>query len=394
MGMAHAYELNLRHLRMLHEIAENGSLNAAARIAGISQPALTQALAKIEAAFGIALFARTSDGVIPTTGGRRVLRRVERALAILDDACHRCGGRRSVRLDHYLTNTHVRALSALAEAGSFVRAAEEAAVSVTSIHRAVRDLEKLAGVKLVERRGRGVGLTRAGGKLARGFTVGMAELSAALDEMEDGGGHLSIGAMALSRSVLLPATLAELLRRRPDVRVDVVEGSYLELVELLRSGRIDILIGALRDHPGRDLLQEPLFTNRLTIIGRAEHPLAGKVASFEDLAAYPWIVARRASGLLNRWQQMFDQSDKPRPSAPIQCASVALIRGLLVRSDFLTLLSSDQVNAEIAAGTLVTIASCVPDTMRTIGAISRRDWFPTNLQEEFMAMLREVSNRS
>lgn len=392
--MLQAHDLNLRHLRMLIVIAESGSLNAAAKMAGISQPALTQALAKLETAFGTALFERTPAGVVTTAGGRRVLHRVERGLKSLTQACRRCArGRQGERLDQYLTQTHVRGLTALAESGSFVRAAEDVSVSVPSLHRAVRDLEELAGIELVEKRGRGVGLTRAGARLARGFMVGMAELSAAMEETRGGGRRLSIGAMALSRSVLLPATLAELLRKRPGVRVDVVEGSYLELVELLRSGRIDILIGALRDHPGRDLLQEPLFTDRLTIIGRADHPLADRSAGFEDLAAYPWIVARRASGLLDRWQQMFDKSDKPRPDAPIQCGSVALIRGLLVRSDFLTLLSTDQVSAEIEAGTLVTIDSCVPDTKRTIGAISRRDWFATKLQEEFMALLRDVSSR-
>lgn len=393
-GMRRPYHLNLRHLRLTQVIAASGSLSAAAKIAGISQPALTQALAKLETTFGIALFERASGGVAPSEGGRPVLQRIERALAILAETFQRCGVRRSDQLEHYLTNAHIRALSMLAETGSFIRAAEEAAVSVASVHRAVRDLEKLADLELVERRGRGVGLTRAGANLARGFNIAMTELSAAFEGVRKSGGYLSIGAMALSRSVLLPATMAELLRRRPDVRVDVVDGSYLELVELLRSGRIDILIGALRDRPGRDLVQEPLFTNRLTIIGRADHPLAAKVASFEDLAAYPWIVARRASGLLNRWQEMFDRSDKPRPRAPIQCGSVALIRELLVRSDFLTLLSSDQVNAEIASGTLVPIASCVPDTMRTIGAICRRGWFPTHLQEEFLTLLREGSNLS
>lgn len=389
--MTQAHDLNLRHLRLLHVIADCGSLNAAAKLAGISQPALTQALAKLETAFGAAIFERMAQGVAPTPDGVRILHRVERALRSFAEGCRRSGSRAGDRLNLYLTSTHIRALTALAEAGSYVRAAEEVAVSVPSLHRAVRDLEDVAGLPLVERRGRGVRLTAPALRLARGFQIGLKELSAAINEIEHGGGHLSIGAMALSRSVLLPATLAELLRRRPDVRVDVVEGSYLELVDLLRSGRIDILIGALRDHPGRDLLQEPLFTDRLTIIGRADHPLAGKVASFEDLAAYPWIVARRASGLLDQWQQMFDRSSMPRPQAPIQCGSVALIRGLLGRSDFLTLLSTDQVSAEIGSGTFVKIDSCVPDTMRTIGAISRRDWFATDLQEEFMTLLREVS---
>jgi LysR family transcriptional regulator of gallate degradation len=389
------FDLNLRHLRMLSIIAENGSLSAAAKAASISQPALTQALAKLEAAFGTALFDRTPAGVVPTPSGRRALQRVDRALKSLALACRRCARGTPVgQFENYLTTAHVRGLMALAEAGSFLRAADEAGVSVPSLHRAVRDLEKLSGTALVERRGRGVGLTRAGIKLARGFTIAVTELGAAIEETADGAGRLSIGAMALSRSQLLPATLAELLQERPDIRVDVVEGSYLELVELLRSGKIDILIGALRDAPGRDLLQEPLFTDRLTVIGRAEHPLAGTFANFDQLAENSWIVARRASGLLDRWQQMFDRSGKLRPEAPIQCGSVALIRGLLLRTDFLTLLSTDQVRSEIEAGTLVRIESEVPDTMRTIGAITRRDWFPTKLQEAFMVALRRTGREA
>jgi molybdate transport repressor ModE-like protein len=391
--MTAAHDLNLRHLRLLIGIAQAGSLSLAARASGVSQPALSQALAKLEAAFGVALFDRTASGVSPTAAGRRIVRRVDHALQRISRAFRRSSATPQKGDPHnYLTTAHVRGLINLAEAGSFMRAAESAGVSVPALHRAVRDLEQLSGTALVERRGRGVGLTRAGATLAQGFNLAHAELTTALEESSGKGGRLAIGAMALSRSLLLPATLADLLRDHPAARVDVVEGSYLELVELLRSGRIDMLIGALRDHPGRELLQEPLFTDRLTIIGRAEHPLArgndGGEAGFEDLAAYPWIVARRASGLLDRWQQMFDHADKPRPDAPIQCGSVALIRGVLVRSDFLTLLSPDQVSAEIESGSLVTIQSCVPDTMRTIGAITRRDWYPTALQEQFMAVLR------
>jgi LysR family transcriptional regulator, regulator for genes of the gallate degradation pathway len=387
--MDRVYELNFRHLRLLDSVTTHGSLSTAARAAGISQPALTQALAKLEASFGAQLFSRTPAGVAPTPTGRRVVRRVGRAMARLTQALRRCAAAsKASEPERYLTSGHVRGLLGLAEAGSFLRAAEGASVSVPSLHRAVRDLEGLCGVPLVERRGRGVGLTRAGTQLARGFSLAVAELTAALDEGSHGGPRLAVGAMALSRSLLLPATLAELLRAAPDAQVEVQEGSYLDLVEFLRQGRIDVMVGALREHLPRDLHQEPLFADRLTIIGRADHPLAGGVAGFEELAAYPWIVARRASSLLERWQGLFDRAGKPRPSAPIQCGSVALIRGVLVRSDFLTLLSPDQVAAEIEAGSLIRIRSVVPDTERTIGAITRRDWYPTPLQEAFMAVLR------
>jgi LysR family transcriptional regulator of gallate degradation len=391
--VVNAVDLNLRHLRLLIAIDESGSVSAVARSALISQPALTQALAGLERAFGATLFHRSAAGVVATADGERIILRVRRALNHLARACRDLGKiRAGLPLESYLTMAHVRGLTALAESGGFTRAAEAVGISPPSLHRAVRDIERIAGASLVQRKGRGVELTRAGERLARSFSIAVTELTAATEEAREAGGHLSIGAMALSRSLLLPNTLANLLEARSDIEVDVVEGSYLELVELLRSGRIDLLIGALRDHATADLVQERLFDDSLTIIGRAEHPLAGKVAGFDQLAAYPWIVARRASGLLDRWQKMFDHSEKARPKAPIQCGSVALIRGVLARSDFLTLLSTAQVSAEIDAGTLVRIESVVPDTARTIGVISRRDWYPTKLQNEFILCLRQTAH--
>jgi molybdate transport repressor ModE-like protein len=390
--MTEPFDLNLRHLRALGAIAECGNISGAAKLAGLSQPALTQGLAKLEAQFGAALFERRPQGMQPTLLGKRILVRVARAVARLARAV-RGGARaaRTARPDNRLTSAQVRAMLSLAEAGSFVGAAQAVGLSEPALHRAVRELEDVCGLSFVERRGRGVVLTAAGRRLVRDFALAIAELAAALEESADQGGRLGIGAMALSRSLLLPATLANLSRKAPGAHIDVVEGSYLELAEYLRSGSLDIIIGALREQPPRDLQQEPLFTDKLTVIGRAGHPLAKKRAGFEELTRYPWIVARRASGLLERWQGLFDQAGMPRPHAPIQCGSVALIKGVLIRSDFLTLLSPDQVRAEIDAGHLIGIRSAVPDTARTIGAITRRDWYPTVLQQQFLAELRAVA---
>jgi molybdate transport repressor ModE-like protein len=390
--MAGPFDLNLRHLRALGAIATCGNISSAAQIAGLSQPALTQGLAKLETQFGAALFDRRPQGMEPTATGKRVLARVDRAMARFTRAV-RSGARvgRTSRPEHRLTSAQVRAMLALAEAGSFVAAAQSVGLSEPALHRAVKELEQLCGTEFVERRGRGVGLTAAGHRIVRELTLGVSELSAALEEAADEGGRLAIGAMALSRSLLLPATLAAFSQKAPAAHVDVVEGSYLELAEFLRNGTLDVIIGALRVNPPRDLHEEPLFTDRLTVIGRAGHPLAGRHAGYHDLTLYPWIVARRASGLLDRWQQLFDEAGMPRPTAPIQCGSVALIRGMLVRSDFLTLLSPDQVRAEIDAGQLIEIKSDAPDTARTIGAITRRDWYPTTLQRLFLDELRAVA---
>ncbi len=58
------YELNLRHLRGSLAIAEFGSITAAAGAVSLSQPALTQGLAKLEGQFGYTLFERRSSGMV------------------------------------------------------------------------------------------------------------------------------------------------------------------------------------------------------------------------------------------------------------------------------------------------------------------------------------------
>ncbi|WP_432787895.1 helix-turn-helix domain-containing protein [Novosphingobium rhizosphaerae] len=59
---ADPFELNLRHLRALLAIAEKGSITAAAESVSLSQPALTQGLAKLERQFGYSMFERRAGG--------------------------------------------------------------------------------------------------------------------------------------------------------------------------------------------------------------------------------------------------------------------------------------------------------------------------------------------
>ena len=63
------FDLNLRHLRALPAIMRHGSINAAAEEVSLSQPALTQGLAKLERQLGTTLFVRRFDGMAATDAG-------------------------------------------------------------------------------------------------------------------------------------------------------------------------------------------------------------------------------------------------------------------------------------------------------------------------------------
>ncbi|WP_066801337.1 LysR family transcriptional regulator [Sphingomonas soli] len=384
------FDLNLRHVRAIHAIYARGSMSAAAEAVSLSQPALTQGIAKLERQLGVRLFERRADGMTPTEAGKIFAERAAAAIAHLAAASPRRGTRGFARPELLMTSTQLGAFLALADAGSFAGASQATGLSQPALHRAVRDLEQLGAQPLVDRRGRGVALTDVARRLARGVRLAAAELAAAIAETApDGGegGRIVIGAMPLCRAQLLPAALAKFVGSGTSATIDVLEGSWRELVEPLRDGAVDFMIGALRSEEVPDLVQTPLLADRLAVIGRTGHPLAGRNPDLDALAQYPWIVSHAGTPLRTHWEAIFH--DRPLPAAPIECGSVMTIRGVLRDSDFLTLLSPDQVGIEIETGMLTRIGGELPGTVRTIGVTTRAGWRPTLAQNRFLDLLNE-----
>ena len=77
---------NLRHLVLFDQVVRRGSVSAAARANNLSQPAVTQAVAHIEAALGARLMQRSHAGLTLTGAGHAAAGRVDRALQMLREA--------------------------------------------------------------------------------------------------------------------------------------------------------------------------------------------------------------------------------------------------------------------------------------------------------------------
>jgi DNA-binding transcriptional LysR family regulator len=200
--------------------------------------------------------------------------------------------------------------------------------------------------------------------------------------------------MPLSRARWLPEALLRFSGAHPGIAIAVVEGSYAELAPKLRDGEIDLMLGALRDPAALDdLAQEQVFVDRLALIMRAGHPLAGEARpDGARLAAWPWIVPARPTPLRRYWEEMMRAAGAETPRVWIECGSVLTIRELLVGSDALTLLSPAQLAVELADGILQDLPPPHP-VERPIGMLHRLGWRPTDAQAAFMAILREGGAR-
>ena len=370
---------NIRHLAAFAATVRHGSVTRAARAVNLTQPALTQAISGLEAALGTSLFTRSAAGMAPSQPALLLAPRVEAALGHIGSS--------------RVTGTQVKAFVAVARAGSYAGAGEASELSAASLHRAVADLSVALGQRLIERRGRSIFLTVAGERRLRGFGLALAELRAGLAEVAawqgQAAGKVVIGAMPLSRARWLPEAILRFAALHPGTDLVVIEGSHAELAGPLRSGEIDLMVGALRDGAeDADLAQEPVFVDHPKIVMRCGHPALASPEGRGTLLDYPWILPGRETPLRRYWEDMIAALGAEPPHVGIECGSVMTIRQLLLGSDALTLLSSDQVAVEVAAGLLALVEPPVA-VQRTIGITVRAGWRPTTVQADFIALLHE-----
>jgi DNA-binding transcriptional LysR family regulator len=92
--------IELQHLRHLVALVEHGSFMRAAAALGMSQPALSHSIKKLERQLGAVLFTRNSSGAVPTDSGLLQLERARDLLRLADDFVRTAGGQRTLQTGH------------------------------------------------------------------------------------------------------------------------------------------------------------------------------------------------------------------------------------------------------------------------------------------------------
>ena len=384
---------NLRHLRVFLAVADLKSVTHASAQCNVSQPAVTQALNKLERDVGGALFERSRQGFFLTPRGVLLEKRARRAFALLDSAFAEA----SPRLRITATTAQLQALIAVREMENFTLAARRLGIAQPTVHRAVAQLEQEVARPLFERTSLGMIATRLCQTLAQAARLAFYELGQADADLADFDGRevgrIVIGAMPLSRSSLLPQALARFRVARSTLPVTILDGPYDDLLAGLRRGEIDFLIGALRNPaPIGDVEQVPLFEDRLTLLAGRRHPLVGAPRpTLAQLAAYPWVVPRAGTPTRQQFDALFEPLGAGAPRRIIESGSILLMRELLEISDHLGCISLQQAEAELSKGLLVALDFPVESGSRPIGLTLRREWNPTAAQREMIEHLRAVT---
>jgi LysR family transcriptional regulator of gallate degradation len=401
-GGAAPLSTNLRHLHALLAVAAAGSVSRAADVLHRVPSAVTRAVLELERDIGRQLFERRSRGMAPTAYGELVLARARRIEREFDEAraqlIARGGASPAARAQSLFTSIlngrRLAVIASLAEKRNMPSVAREFGLSQPAISTAVRDLEGQLDVALFERGVRGMIPTIAGEIVAFHFRRVLAELRhigpdiAASEGMIEGCIH--VGALPLGRTHILPRAIAALLARHPRVHVATMESPYEALVTSLRSGDIDFILGALRP-PASDLLQEPLFEDQLAVIARAGHPLArARHVDFHALRRAAWALSRSGSPSRELLERSFADEHEMPPLPSVETGDLAVLRGLLMESDMLTVISPHQLRHEIRNGSLAVVDFPLVRTRRQIGLTQRQSALPAPGAQALMEEIRRV----
>jgi len=194
----------------------------------------------------------------------------------------------------------VQAFIAIADHGSFQKAAGRLHITQTALTRRLQNLEALLGVKLVERTTRSVALTRIGREfLPQGRRL-LSDLASALTEIRETGkaerGDVSIACVPTVGVQYLPRVIQEYSARHPNNRIKILDHASAGVAEavLRREAEFGINIGGPH-HP--ELASVPLLEDRFVLICRDDHPLAKrKKLSWKQLEPHPLIFVGAVSG--------------------------------------------------------------------------------------------------
>lgn len=200
----------------------------------------------------------------------------------------------------------LQAFLAVAEGGSFSRAAEQLFLTQPAITRRVQLLEDEVGARLFDRIGRQVQLTEAGKTLLPRARHILAQVRESLQELQDLTGEIR-GTLRLLTSHhiglhRLPRVLKHYKQRNPQVRLQIGFFNSRETHERILAGDGDLGVTTLE--AGDAALQHhDVWLDELLVVVAPEHPLARrKSPGLRDLAEYPAILpdARFTTGRIVR----------------------------------------------------------------------------------------------
>ncbi|MFM0220880.1 LysR family transcriptional regulator [Paraburkholderia dipogonis] len=287
----------------------------------------------------------------------------------------------------------LRAFVAVASHASFNDAAIELNLSASALTRRIKRLEEALDAMLFERTTRTVALTSSGELLLPRAQGVLRELDASLELVSEATrirtGQLTIACIPTVAKFMLPKIVSSYHRRRPEVRLRLIEANLATVVQRVAIGEAEFGIAFLVNE-SPELAIDELLVDPYVLACPSDHPLAASEhVTWPELRPWPLIVSGTSSG--NR--RMLDAALRDidwRPDRLIEIEHLTTSLGLVEAGLGISIIprcaAPRDAHARIAIRPLVD-----PTVARTIGLIRRRDAALSSVARDFRLALRRMA---
>lgn len=297
----------------------------------------------------------------------------------------------------HLKTRHLVLLVELGRHGSIMHAAQAAHLTQPAASKLLAELEHSLGVQLFERLPRGVAPTWYGQVLIRRAGAALAEMDAAHQEVMEllSGlrGRVDVGCVLTPAAGLVPEAVNLLKTRQPRILVSITVDTSKLLVQRLRAGELDVVVGRIRDtEAAGELTFEPITDEPHSLFVRAGHPLAERTdLTLAELARSGWILPPTGSILRDRLTTMFLSHGLEPPAETVETLALPVVANLLIGSNMVVALPQELMAPYLQTGLLCVLPFELGLRMDLYGIITRRNHQHSPGADAMLATLREVA---
>lgn len=280
-------------------------------------------------------------------------------------------------IDRRVKLRHVQGFLEVARQKSVARAADALSVSQPAISKTLRELEEIVGVTLVERSRSGVFLTDAGEVFRHYAAASLAALAQGLDGVSQGRDAreivLRVGALPTVAARLAPQAVRRYKQLPKPATILLESGPNAYLLERLRAGELDLVIGRLAaPDKMRDLSFVHLYSEPVALVARPGHPLFERpIEGLEAIAAYTVLTPPRDAVIRRTVEQMLLAQGVAALPDRIETVSNAFGRAYTRQSDAVWIISEGVVSDDLADGLLKRLPLAIGDVSGPVGATLR-----------------------
>ena len=255
----------------------------------------------------------------------------------------------------------MRHVLALAEHGSFARAAEALRLSQPALSRSIQGIERQIGTEIYLRTATGVTPTDIGRLLIQRARL-VLQLAEDLDREVLGNqslnsGHVAVGAGPFPAETTLSTALARFVSAYPQVNVRLQVRDWDELLRRLRSRELDFFVAETSTlMSDQDLTVEPMSNHALHFIARAGHPLCARQrVTAADTFEFPFISPARIPPLVLEPMLAAQRTTRhplaaSRAFPSLECNSLSTVKRIVAASDAVTAVTLSCISAELDSG--------------------------------------------